>query len=525
MSLLKALVLISGQIAQLPAGDTVATWATIASKPTTLAGYSIAASDVLATLLTVDGPGSGLDADLLDGQSSAFYAPIANPFFTGGITTPQVSVNSTVPLIGLYESDQTTDEKNWDITVNSKFLNFRAVNDAYNASVSIFNVTRGTGTAVGPVNFTQTPTVGGVALLLSTGYTAADVLAKLLTVDGAGSGLDSDLLDGQSGAFYLAAANHTGFATIATSGLLSDAAFVLNTQSGTYTFVAADKGKTVRHNSGANHAWTIPPNLYAVGDRINYQILGGGTVTLTRGAGVVLVGVSGTDANYALLTGSVGWIEMIDTNVWIVDRVYYSSQFTTVGNSLAIASNAIANAQVSTSAAIDFSKLATMAADTVLGRSHGGGTGVPVVLSVSNLFDIMAGATYSGTGNLALTANGTPPTGVTYAGGGQAYNYVVMGKLIYVWGRLTLTSKGASGVGTVIATGLPFSSASGNHVQTGFRWNGATLPGTTNTQIQTLVSGTQMSFQYMTNTGVSDLLWSAITNGFDFVWSALYALP
>jgi hypothetical protein len=40
-----------------------------------------------------------------------------------------------------------------------------------------------------------------------TGYTAADVLAKLLTVDGAGSGLDADLLDGQSSAFYQNAGN------------------------------------------------------------------------------------------------------------------------------------------------------------------------------------------------------------------------------------------------------------------------------------------------------------------------------
>lgn len=40
-----------------------------------------------------------------------------------------------------------------------------------------------------------------------TGYTAADVLAKLLTVDGAGSGLDADLLDGVSSAGFAAAAH------------------------------------------------------------------------------------------------------------------------------------------------------------------------------------------------------------------------------------------------------------------------------------------------------------------------------
>lgn len=42
-----------------------------------------------------------------------------------------------------------------------------------------------------------------------TGYTAADVLSKLLTVDGTGSGLDADLLDGL---------NSTAFATAPTTG-------------------------------------------------------------------------------------------------------------------------------------------------------------------------------------------------------------------------------------------------------------------------------------------------------------------
>lgn len=47
-----------------------------------LPGYT--AADVLAKLLTVDGPGSGLDADLLDGQSSATFQPVT----TTGTWTP-----------------------------------------------------------------------------------------------------------------------------------------------------------------------------------------------------------------------------------------------------------------------------------------------------------------------------------------------------------------------------------------------------------------------------------------------------
>ena len=46
----------------------VYTWGEITQKPTTLSGYGIQASDVLNTLKSVDGTGSGLDADTLDGK-------------------------------------------------------------------------------------------------------------------------------------------------------------------------------------------------------------------------------------------------------------------------------------------------------------------------------------------------------------------------------------------------------------------------------------------------------------------------
>lgn len=46
--------------------------------------------------------------------------------------------------------------------------------------------------------------------------TAAATLTLLLGVDGAGSGLDADLLDGSSSAFFLARANHTGTQLAAT---------------------------------------------------------------------------------------------------------------------------------------------------------------------------------------------------------------------------------------------------------------------------------------------------------------------
>jgi hypothetical protein len=47
------------------------------------------------------------------------------------------------------------------------------------------------------------------AALVASAYTAADVKAKLLTVDGAGSGVDADLLDGHDASYFTNAANIT----------------------------------------------------------------------------------------------------------------------------------------------------------------------------------------------------------------------------------------------------------------------------------------------------------------------------
>jgi hypothetical protein len=57
--------------------------------------------------------------------------------------------------------------------------------------------------------------------LASSAYTAADVLSKLVTVDGATSTLDADLLDGQEGTYYLAYTNFTGTPTLGSLAALS----------------------------------------------------------------------------------------------------------------------------------------------------------------------------------------------------------------------------------------------------------------------------------------------------------------
>jgi microcystin-dependent protein len=94
----------------------------------------------------------------------------------------------------------------------------------------------------------------------ASGYTAADVLAKLLTVDGAGSGLDADLLDGQSGGFYLDRANHTGAQAQSTvTNLVTDLAAKAPLASpvftGNPTITGAPPAATDSDTSVATTAW------------------------------------------------------------------------------------------------------------------------------------------------------------------------------------------------------------------------------------------------------------------------------
>lgn len=53
---------------------------------------SLSAATLLEMLLTVDGDGSGVDADLLDGQHANVFAPKASPTFTGTVVIPILKV-------------------------------------------------------------------------------------------------------------------------------------------------------------------------------------------------------------------------------------------------------------------------------------------------------------------------------------------------------------------------------------------------------------------------------------------------
>ena len=124
-------------------------------------------------LTDVDGAGSLIDADLLDGQQGIFYQNAAN--MTSG-TLPAGRIDDT----------------------SHGNLGGGALHANATASVAGF------------LSGADKTKLDAVEAGATGDMTAAEILAATKTVDGAGSALDADLLDGQHGAYYLDFANSTG---------------------------------------------------------------------------------------------------------------------------------------------------------------------------------------------------------------------------------------------------------------------------------------------------------------------------
>ena len=122
--------------------------------------------------------------------------PIATPVSGDEGKYWVISVAGTLPLGAV--------DVGWELSINSS-LAYEAANLLPANLVSEVN-----GISGPTVTLTQAdiPSIG-TTYVAQANYTAADVLAKLVTVDGAGSNLDADRLDGQHGSYYLAAASYT----------------------------------------------------------------------------------------------------------------------------------------------------------------------------------------------------------------------------------------------------------------------------------------------------------------------------
>ena len=201
-------------------------------------------SDARAAISVTDAGGDG-SLSYNSGTGAITYtgpsATEVRAHFTGGtgidITSGSIAVDSTIATKTYADSAASTavaavidsspaaldtlnelaaalgDDANFSTTVTNSIatkLNSSAVSAfgltlVDDADAATARTTLGLGTAATTASTDYATAAQGAtadAALPASSYTAADILAKIKTVDGSGSGLDADLLDGQSSAHY-----------------------------------------------------------------------------------------------------------------------------------------------------------------------------------------------------------------------------------------------------------------------------------------------------------------------------------
>lgn len=143
-------------------------------KDLVLGNNSFDAATLLQMLLGVDGAGSNLDADLLDGQQGSFYRNASN--LSSG-TVPEARLSAATILNLIKGVDGVNSGLDADKLDGQESTYYR------NAS----NLNAGT--------------------VPEDRLSASAILNKIKTVDGIGSGLDADLLDGQDSSYFRNASN------------------------------------------------------------------------------------------------------------------------------------------------------------------------------------------------------------------------------------------------------------------------------------------------------------------------------
>jgi hypothetical protein len=160
-----------------------------------------------------------------------------------------------------------------------------------------------------PINGSQTPANGSItAAMLAAGAAAGNLGFTPLNKAG-------------DTATNLLIANSTIAATSA--GYLGAP---VNEQDASYVLVLSDAGKMIRTTNGSASTITIPPSssvAWPVGAAIVLRNAGAGTVTVTRGSSVILIG-AGTNTNKDWSLGAYGMATIIrdaSNDSWVISGV------------------------------------------------------------------------------------------------------------------------------------------------------------------------------------------------------------
>ena len=350
-------------------------------------------------------------------------------------------------------------------------------------------------TSVGTVSATEIGYLDGVTSgiqaqidtkLASSSYTAADVLTKIKTVDGSGSGLDADLLDGQSSAYYTAINDRLGYTAENTANkgvaggyaALDGAGMVPSTQLPSYVddvleyantaafpvtgetgkiYVAIDTSKTYRWSGSVYVEISASPgstdsipegatNLYFTTSRARQSVSAGTGISYNNSTGVITN--SAPDRTVAITGSGTTSVTGTYPNFTVSSGDAYTGTVTSVAASGGTTGLTFSGGPITTSGTL------TLGGTLVVAN---GGTGATTLTGY-----------VKGNGTAAFTASATIPTTDLYgtislttqvsgvlgaANGGTGNSTYTIGDILYASGATTLSKLADVATGNALISG------------------------------------------------------------------------
>jgi hypothetical protein len=174
---------------------------------TFISNFQEASEDVTAALID---NGTGISWAYNDVTGSLVGTVSLSPFSTTDLaegTNLYFTTERAQDAVGAALTDTPEIDLTYDDGLNTISAALIAASVVYAKLQNVSATSRVLGRISSGAGVIEELTGANVATII--GYTAADVLSKLLTVDGSGSGLDADLLDGNSSAAFVLASSYT----------------------------------------------------------------------------------------------------------------------------------------------------------------------------------------------------------------------------------------------------------------------------------------------------------------------------